>query len=104
MPGVEIEELGMERDHIHMVVIIPPQMSVSQAVGFMKQQTSKGLRKKFSWLHEVYKGKEVIWSAGYFVSTVGVDEEQIKRYVEFQGKKDSGQIQLSFTQMNLKYL
>ena len=97
MPGVEIETIGMEIDHIHLVMIIPPRLSVSSAIGYIKQQTAKKLRKKFPWLKKVFKEKDGVWSIGYFVSTVGIDEKEIKKYVEWQGKKDSGQLQLKLS-------
>ena len=97
MPGVEIKTIGMEVDHIHLVMIIPPRLSVSSTIGYIKQQTAKKLRKKFPWLKKVFKEKDGVWSVGYFVSTVGIDEKEIKRYVEWQGKKDSGQLQLKLS-------
>ena len=61
------------------------------AVGIIKQNTSRELKIKFPFLKEVYRGAETIWSAGYFVSTIGINEEVIKRYIEYQGKNDAGQ-------------
>ena len=56
--------------------------------------TSKDIKKKFNFLKDVYWGTDGIWSDGYFVSTVGINEEIIKKYIEQQGKEDSGQAQL----------
>ena len=95
MPGVEIEELGMARDHLHMVVLIPPKYAVSDVIARLKSRSASQLRKKFSWLGKVFWKENVVWSVGYFVSGVGVDEKRIKRYVEWQGKKDSGQAQVN---------
>ena len=86
--------VGMEVDHLHVVMVIPPKYAVSDVIGGIKQFTASKLRKKFPWLRKVYWKEDVVWSPGYFVSTVGVDEEQIKKYVLWQGKKDSGQIRL----------
>lgn len=94
MPGVEIETVGMEEDHIHLVMVVPPKYGVSNVVGKTKQFTAAKLREKFPWIKKVYWKEEVVWSPGYFVSTVGLDEEEIKKYVEWQGCQDSGQIQL----------
>ena len=69
-------------------------MSVSQVVRIIKSNTSKDLKKKFGFLKDVYWGTDGIWSDGYFVSTVGVNEEIIKKYIERQGQEDSGQAQL----------
>ena len=94
MPGVTLETIGFDRDHLHMVMSIPPKYSISSVMGQLKSQSASKLRKKFSWLSKVYWKENVVWSPGYFVSSVGVDEKTIKKYVEFQGRQDSGQLQL----------
>ena len=94
MPGCEIVEQNIQVDHIHLLMIIPPKYAVSEVVGKMKQYTSSRLRKKFAWLEKVYWKEQVVWSPGYFVSTVGLDEEQITRYVKWQEYQDSGQAKL----------
>ena len=96
LPGCEIVSCNMQVDHIHMVMIIPPKYSVSEVVGRLKGQTASGLRKKFGWLKKVYWKENVVWSPGYFVSTVGIDEEKILRYVEWQSRQDSGQTKFEF--------
>lgn len=93
---MKIEVVGMEVDHVHLVMIIPPTVYVvSKVTGRIKQFTSSKLRKKFPWIKKVYWEEPVVWSPGYYVSTVGLDEKRIKKYVEWQGRQDSGQIQLS---------
>lgn len=77
-----------------MLVSIPPKMSVGQAVRILKSNTSRDLKKKFPFLKKVYWGTDGIWSDGYFVSTVEINEEVIEKYIENQGKADSGQAQL----------
>ena len=94
LPGCEIISCNMQPDHIHVVMIIPPKYAVSTVVGKMKTVTSTELRKKLEWLRNHYRGEGVLWSPGYFVSTVGVDEDKILRYVEYQGRQDSGQAKL----------
>ena len=94
MPGVAIETIGFDKDHVHMVMTIPPKYSISSVMGKMKSQSSSELRKAFPWLSKVYWEENIVWSPGYFVSSVGVDEETIKRYVEHQGRQDSGQLHL----------
>ena len=94
MPGVTIETIGFDADHLHMVMSIPPKYSVSSVMGELKSQSASRLRKKFLWLSKVYWKENIVWSPGYFVSSVGVDEETIKNYVEHQGRQDSGQPQL----------
>ena len=88
MPGCEIVECNIQVDHIHMLMIIPPKYSVSDVIGRMKEMTSSALRKKFIWLKKVYWKEDLVWSPGYFVSTVGVDEEKVLKYVQWQEHED----------------
>ena len=92
MPGVTIETIGFDKDHFHMVMVIPPRYSISSVMSKLKSQSASDLRKSFNWLSEVYWKENIVWSPGYFVSSVGVDEETIKNYVEHQGRQDSGQL------------
>jgi putative transposase len=94
MPGCEIVEQNIKLDHIHMLMIIPPKYAVSDVIGEMKQYTASRLREKFAWLDKVYWKERVVWSPGYFVSTVGLDEKSVAEYVKWQGRQDSGQAKL----------
>ena len=94
MPGVTIETIGFDLDHLHMVMVIPPKYSIAAVIGQLKSQSASMLRAKFEWLDKVYWNENVVWSTGYFVSSVGIDETTIKRYVEDQGRQDSGQIRM----------
>jgi len=94
LPGCEIVKYSIQPDHIHMVMIIPPKYAVSAVIGKMKGMTSSQLRKKFRWMKLRYSRENVVWSPGYFVSTVGVDEARILSYVEYQGRQDEGQAKL----------
>lgn len=94
-PDVGIEKYSIQQDHLHLVMSIPPKYSVSTIVGKIKVNTSREIRKHFDWVKKIYWGNE-FWSPDFFSSTVGIDEEVIKRYVEFQEKVDKGQVQLSF--------
>ena len=91
MPGVAFEAIGFNLDHVHVVMQIPPKYAVADVVAQLKSQSAGILRKKFSWLAKVYWKENVVWSPGYFASSVGVDESTIKRYVQYQGRQDSGQ-------------
>jgi len=89
--GFEILEGRICSDHIHLVLVIPPKHSVSYAMSLIKGKSSAWIKKK----NKRYKklcDKGSLWARGYFVSTVGVDEEVIKRYVRHQSKHN--QIQL----------
>jgi len=81
-PDLEFVEVQHDPDHLQLLV------------GIIKANTSKRLKEKFPFLRKVYWGTVGIWSDGYFVSTVGVDEAVIQRYIEHQGQEDSGQAQL----------
>jgi len=86
--GVELVEGHLMRDHVHMCLSIPPKYSVAFAIGFLKGKSAVRIHralgyKRMTGLH--------FWSRGYSVSTVGFDEEVIRRYIREQEKLDSGQ-------------
>ena len=90
-PEIEIQEINHDKDHIHMMISIPPKMFIGQVVRILKSNIAKDMKKKFAFLKEVYWGTDGIWSDGYFVSTIGINEKIIKNYIEMQGKEDLGQ-------------
>ena len=71
--------------------MIPPKYAVSMVVETIKKNTSKALKTKFAFLKKVYWDNAGIWGKGYFVSTVGINENIIRKYVEMQEKEESGQ-------------
>ena len=93
-PDIDFMEIGIDNDHVHLHVIIPPKYAVSHVVRDMKSNTSRRLKAKFGFLKKVYWGTSSVWSAGFFVSSVGVDEQTIRNYVRWQGKEDNGQAEL----------
>ena len=90
-PLIRFKEVNHDKDHIHMLLSVPPTMSVGKVIGLVKQNMARRLKQKFPFLKEVYWGTDSIWSEGYFVSTVGVNDSVIKKYIQEQGKKDAGQ-------------
>lgn len=62
--------------------------AVSKVVETIEKNTSKSLRRKFTFLKKVYRDNKGIWGKGYFVSTVGINEEVIGKYIESQEKKE----------------
>ena len=84
---VEILELNVLVDHIHLVVSIPPKYSVSAIMGYLKGKLSIRLFQKYERLGKRYWGQH-LWSRGYCVSTVGLDEDKIRKYVKWQEKKE----------------
>ena len=90
-PMIRFKAVNHDKDHIHFLVSIPPTVTVGKVIGIVKQNTSRELKQKFPFLRKVYWGTDAVWSEGYFVSTVGIDEAIIQAYIEHQGKKDAGQ-------------
>lgn len=91
MPEVEMLEVNYDEDHIHMLLSIPPKMCVSEVVRRIKSITARFLKRKFEYMRKAYWGVDGIWSDGYFVSTVVLNEEVIRKYIEKQGHEDRGQ-------------
>ena len=84
---VEIIEGNVCADHIHVVLDMPPKLSVAEVLGFLKGKSAVRIFKKFPRLRKKYWGMHY-WSPGYCVTTVGLDEEMIRRYVRWQQKQD----------------
>ena len=100
MTGVELVEIGIDdktKDHIHLVIIIPPKYGCSDVIICLKSESASKLRKKFQWLEKVFWKENIVWSPGFFLSTVGVNEKVIRQYVRWQGRQDSGQAQLKLS-------
>ena len=92
---VEIIEAEACPDHIHMLVSIPPYMSVSQFVGFLKSKSSLMIFDRHANLRYKY-GSRTFWCRGYYVDTVGKNEKAIKEYIRNQLKEDYASDQISF--------
>ena len=82
-----IEEGHLMRDHVHMLVSIPPKYSVSQVVGYLKGKSAIHIARTFMGKPRNFTG-ESFWARGYFVSTVGRDEQQIREYIKKQDQED----------------
>ena len=91
---IEVIKVNVQVDHVHMVIVIPPRLSIASVIQFIKSQTSKKLKEKFEFMQKAIYGRSGIWSRGYCVSGIGMDEKQILAYVEHQEKEDRGQLQL----------
>ena len=86
---VEISELNIQPDHVHMVCSIPPKVSISKYMGILKGKLAIRLFKTYPNLKKKPYWGNHFWSRGYFVSTVGLDEAMIRRYVKYQEHHDS---------------
>lgn len=81
-------------DHVHMLIAIPPKYAVSQVVGYIKGQSAIHLARVYAERKRNFVGQH-FWARGYFVSTVGRDEEVIRRYIRDQEKEDERLDQLN---------
>ena len=84
---VETDIGGVMKDHVHMVISIPPKYSVASIIGYIKGKCAIAIARDFEGRQRNFTGQH-FWARGYFVSTVGVDEETVKRYVENQTRED----------------
>ena len=92
--GMELLEGHLMPDHVHMCVRIPPKLSVSHAIGFLKGKSAVIIhrrllgQRRMTGLH--------FWAPGYCVSTVGLDEASVREYIRQQEKREAGQTELNF--------
>jgi putative transposase len=84
---VEVLELNVEPDHVHLVVEIPPKYAVSALMGLLKGKLAQKLFEQYPQLGRKYWGRH-LWVRGCCVSTVGIDEEQIRQSVRWQEKQE----------------
>lgn len=82
-----VEEGHLMPDHVHMLLRIPPKLAVSQVVGYMKGKSAIHLARVYGERKRNFVGQS-FWARGYFVSTVGRDEEVIRRYIQHQEAED----------------
>lgn len=83
----EILEGHLMPDHVHMLIAIPPKHAVSQVVGYMKGKSAIHIARVYGERRRNFVGQS-FWARGYFVSTVGRDEEVIRKYIRDQEKED----------------
>ena len=75
-------------DHIHICLSIPPKFSVSTIVGYLKGKSTMILFEKYSCLRRNFRGHH-FWARGYYVSTVGLDEQKVRKYIKNQQERDA---------------
>ena len=86
--GCGVDELNIQKDHVHMIVKVVPKVSISQLMGTVKGRTAIRVFKKYPYLkNKPYWGNH-FWAPGYCVDTVGVNEEMIRKYVKYQENVD----------------
>ena len=82
-----VEEGHLMPDHVHMMIAIPPKYAVSQVVGYIKGKSAIHLARTYGERSRNFVGQN-FWARGYFVSTVGRDEEVIRQYIRHQEEED----------------
>jgi putative transposase len=94
---IELEEGNALPDHIHMVLSVPPKYSVAMAIGFLKGKSAVRIHRQVLKTKGTLFGR-TFWARGYCVSTVGLDEDQIRQYVRDQERlqKDREQPEFDF--------
>lgn len=90
----KVEEGHLMRDHVHMLLSIPPKYSVAQVVGYLKGKSAINIARTYMGRRRNFVGQS-FWARGYFVSTVGRDEQVIRRYIQNQEAADRRSEQLS---------
>ena len=93
--GCEIVELNVQADHVHLLVKVPPKVSISKLMGTVKGKTALQIFSQFSYLREKPYWGNHFWAKGYCVDTVGVDAEMIRLYVK-QKEKPERNLELRF--------
>jgi len=83
----EIIEGKMMVDHVHMLIAIPPKYAVAQVIGYLKGKSAIYIARTYGGRQKNFTG-EHFWARGYYVSTVGIDEEVIRRYIQRQEDED----------------
>ncbi|MDY6838897.1 MAG: IS200/IS605 family transposase [Thermodesulfobacteriota bacterium] len=86
--GCEVVELNVQVDHVHLLVMVPPKVSISGFVGTVKGRTAIRVLNKFRKLKERPYWGNHFWSRGYCVDTVGLDAETVQRYIKYQEARE----------------
>ena len=87
--GVEIIEMNVQSDHIHLIVWIPPKYAVSAVMGYLKGKLAIRMFQRYEKLGKQFWGRH-LWGRGYCVSTVGIDETRIRELCAMAGKQRAG--------------
>lgn len=86
--GADVLELSIQPDHVHMVMSVPPRISISELMGTIKGKTAIKIFKSYHALKKKTYWGNHFWSRGYCSSTIGLDEEKIRKYVQYQEREE----------------
>ncbi len=84
----KVEELNVQKDHVHLIISIPPKVSVSEMVGILKGRTAIRVFSNFKKLKERPYWGNHFWAKGYCVDTIGLNIEMITKYVRYQEEQE----------------
>ena len=91
----QVVELNVQVDHVHLLVKVPPKISISQLVGVVKGKTALRVFTRFTYLRTKLYWSNHFWAKGYCVDTVGLNADMIRKYVKYQEKQEQKQIQMN---------
>ena len=94
--GCRIVELNVQLDHVHLLVKVPPKVSISKLMGVLKGRTALRVFTKFSYLRKKPYWGNHFWAKGYCVDTVGINPDMIRKYVKYQEKQELRQQEMKF--------
>ena len=94
--GCEKKELNIQIDHVHLIVSVPPKVSISRLMGILKGKTAIKIFKSYPQLKKKPYWGNHFWSRGYCVDTIGLDEEKIRKYVKYQEEQEKKEEQQGF--------
>jgi putative transposase len=92
--GCEVGDLNIQKDHVHLVVMVPPKISISDLMGRVKGQTSMKMFNQYRQLRKKPYWGNHFWSKGYCVDTIGLSEDMIRKYVRYQEDREQQDEQL----------
>jgi putative transposase len=92
--GCEIVEMNVQVDHVHLLVKVPPKLSISELMGVLKGRTAIRMFTQFPTLRKKPYWGNHFWAKGYCVDTVGLNSDMIQKYVRYQEKEELHQQQL----------
>ena len=84
----EVVELNVQKDHVHLIAMVPPKLSISDLMGRLKGRSAIRVLRRFSYLRQRRYWGNHFWAPGYCVDTIGLDAEMIRKYVQYQERKE----------------
>ena len=92
-----VVELNIQPDHVHLLVKVPPKVSISELLGVVKGKAALRVFSRFPYLKQKPYWGNHFWAKGYCVDTVGVDAQMIRQYVKYQEKQEARQVRLNLS-------